>query len=180
MLLDPVHKIVRQVDAFRVSAHEVLSRHEVASESRVISLESTRRQLQGLTLNQSDLLREALDCIELGKFRAAHVAAWQALIDLLTEKIASDGFVALGGVRTRWPAFATVEELREFTNEHELVNVAKDLGLIAKSEVRILHGMLSERNECGHPSSYHPGLNESLGYVAKIMNRMEKMLTKTL
>jgi hypothetical protein len=180
MLLDALSQIRVQAEQFQVAAHEILSKHETASRSRVISLEASRRQLQGLSLDQSDLLREALDCIEFGLYRAAHVAAWQAYVDLLTDKLASDGFAKVAQARPKWPRFSTVEELRESTNEHELVVLARELKLIARSEVRILHGMLSERNECGHPGSYRPTLNESLGYVAKLINRMATLQGKSL
>src|SRR5688572_32944873 len=113
MLLDALSQITGQAEQFQVAAHEILSQHETASRSRVISLEKSRRELQGLSLDQTDLLREALDCIEYGLYRAAHVAAWQAYIDLLTEKLGSDGFAKVAAARPKWPKFTTVEELRE-------------------------------------------------------------------
>lgn len=171
MLLDALGKVVSQADMFRLAAHEVLSKHETATRSRIISIEQTRRQLQGLTLNQGELLREGLDCIEFGLYRAAHVSSWQAYVDLLSEKLASDGFIKVAQTRPKWPPFSSAEELREFASEYEMVQLAREIKLLGKSEAKILHGMLSKRNECAHPGVYRPNLNESLGFVAEMINR---------
>jgi hypothetical protein len=39
-----------------------------------------------------------------------------------------------------------------------------------KSEMKAFHGMLARRNECGHPRTYDPGLNEALGFTAEVMS----------
>lgn len=180
MVLDLLGRITGQIDQFESAAHSTLSRHEASSKSRLISLDASRRQLQGLSLQQQELLLEALACIEYGLYRAAHVSAWQAFIDFLTEKLSSDGFDKVGQVRSKWPSFGSVEELREYANEHELITVSKEVKLLSKAEVKIFHGMLSKRNECAHPGRYRPDLNESLGYVAELIHRIADLQPKTL
>lgn len=180
MILDIVQDITRQAGEFESAAHAILSRHEASSRSRVISLRRTRRQLQGLSLHQDELLREALDCIEHGLYRAGHVSAWQAFIDLLSEKLAADGLLKVSRARPKMPKLSSAEELREWATEHEIIRVARDVRLLTKAEVRILHGMLSKRNECAHPGSYRPDLNESLGYVSELLNRMSHLQPKTV
>ena len=124
-------------------------------------------------------MRQALRCIESELYRAAHVMAWAAFMDFLEEKIASDGLVKLRGLRSSWKASST-EELRENVVEFQLIDAARDLGLFGKTEAKALQGLLSKRNECAHPSSYFPGLNEALGYVSELLNRISKLTSRTL
>ncbi|MGH2533839.1 MAG: hypothetical protein ACRDJW_16225 [Thermomicrobiales bacterium] len=104
----------------------------------------------------------------------------QAFIDFLEAKIASDGLVKLKQVRPNWGRFATIEDVRDEIGECQLVQVAKELGLLSKGEMKRLHGLSSTRNECAHPSAYRPTLNESLGYVSSLLTRLERSITKTL
>lgn len=180
---DPVEivQIVKdRVATFEAEAHRVLGRHDAATRSRVITVDQARRNLDGLSFHQHELLAEALDCIAYELFRAAHVSAWHAFMDLLQEKLASDGLVKVKAAHPKWSRFATIDELREEIAEHQLVQVAKDVGLISKGEMKTLHGMLSTRNECAHPSNYRPGANEALGYVSNLLNRMGRLQSKGL
>ena len=107
--------------------------------------------------------------------------AWAGFIDFLENKMASDGLVKLKRARPVWTKYNSIDEIRENTaTEYELIRVAKDIGLISKAEMKRLHGELSKRNECAHPSPYKPDLNESLGYVAGLINLIEKIDKKTL
>jgi hypothetical protein len=38
--------------------------------------------------------------------------------------------------------------------------------------MKALHGLLSRRNECAHASDYFPDLNETLGYVVELFQRI--------
>lgn len=164
---------LRRVKAFEREAHAVLSVHESA-QSRVVLLEDTYRRLGKLSLRQDELLRQALRCVENSLFRAAHVMAWAGFMDFLEEKLASDGLKKLRTIRPAWKA-AAVEELRENIVEYQLIEAARDLGLCTKTEAKGLQGLLNKRNECAHPSDYFPLLNESLGYISEILQRMEQM-----
>lgn len=164
---------LRRVKAFEREAHVVLSVHESA-QSRVVLLEDTYRRLGKLSLRQDELLRQALRCVENSLFRAAHVMAWAGFMDFLEEKIASDDLKKLRTIRPSWKA-ATVEELRENVVEYQLIEAARDLGLCTKTEAKGVQGLLNKRNECAHPSDYFPLLNESLGYLSEILQRMEQM-----
>ena len=167
-----------RVRAFERDAHAILAVHEAAP-SRLILLEDTYRKLTALSLHQDDLLRQALRCVENQLYRAAHVMAWAGFMDFLEEKLASDGLVKLRGLRPTWKA-SSVEELRENNVEYQLVDAARDLGLLGKTEAKALQGLLSKRNECAHPSSYFPGLNETLGYVAEVLNRITQLQPRVL
>ena len=47
-----------------------------------------------------------------------------------------------------------------------------------KKEMKAFHGLLAKRNECAHPTSFYPGLNESLGYVSELLKRIETLQAK--
>ncbi len=178
--LSDVIRLVRgQVAAFEAEAHAILGKHEAASKSRVISLDQSRRKLLALSVQQEELLQESLECIVNGLFRAAHVAAWQAFIDSLEEKLASDGLVKVHAKRPNWVKHATMDELRESISEYQIIEVAREVGLLSKSAMKSLHGLLSTRNDCAHPSLYRPGLNQSLGYVSELIDRIAYLQSQT-
>jgi hypothetical protein len=168
-----IEDILRKVKVFEQEAHTILAQHET-SPSRLILLEDTYGKLNKLSLQQDDLLRQALRCVENELYRAAHVMSWAAFMDFLEEKLASDGFNKLRNIRPIWKT-SSVEDLRDNHVEFQIIEVAKDLGLYTKTEMKALHGLLNKRNECAHPSSYFPGLNESLGYVSELINRIDML-----
>jgi hypothetical protein len=177
--MDVVEQWQRRVDAFARVAHDLLARHET-SKSRVVSLTATWRRLGGLSLLQDALLKDSLLCVERGVQRAAHVMAWAAFMDLLEEKLASDGFKALHVARPKWKGYTTLEALRESVVEYQLIDAARDVGLLSKPAAKTLHGLLSKRNECAHPTGYDPSLNEALGYVSELLTRMATLQAKSL
>lgn len=170
--------VLQAARAFSRDAHEILSVHETAP-SRLVVLEDSYKKLGALSLSQDELLRQALRCIEAELYRAAHVMAWAGFMDFLQERLASDGLVKLRGIRASWKA-SSVEELRENVVEFQLIDAARDLGLCGKTEAKALQGLLSKRNECGHPSAYFPGLNETLGYVSELLNRIGQIQPRKL
>lgn len=171
-LLVHIHK-------FKTEAHQIFSKHE-SSKSRKITLDQTKKKLNYLSLKQDNLLKESLDCIEQGLNRSAHIMAWASFIDFLEQKLASDGLTKVKTVRKKWNKYKTIEELRENIPEAQLVDVARDVKLISKTECKTFQGLLSKRNECAHPSNYEPGLNESLGYVSELLKRIEQLQNRKL
>ncbi len=171
-----IRTILAEVQAFEEEAHAILGIHET-SKSRVILLEVTYERLSGLTLKQDELFRQALRCVENGLFRAAHVMAWCGFVDFLQMRLASDGFKKLRVARPKWQ-FKTLEDLREQYTDYQIIEASKQTALCTKSEMKALLGLLSRRNECAHPSNYFPGLNETLGYVSELFQRIETLQAK--
>lgn len=169
-----------RLQKFSTDAHKILGRFETAGDSRIISVNESRKPVQGLSIQQEGLFTEALDCISYGLFRAAHVSAWQAFMDSLDQKLASDGLVKLRSARPRWPQSGSIEELRDEIGEYQRIEVAKALGLLDKASMKSLHGMLSTRNACAHSTGYKPGLNASLGYVSDLIDRVGALQRKSL
>jgi hypothetical protein len=173
-----LRKLLLKVRAFEQEAHGILGRHE-GSRSRVIVLDRQYRQLDKLSLRQDELLRQALRCAEAELYRAAHVMAWAGFMDFLEEKMASGGLKKLAGIRPKWPC-GSVEDLREQVNEFQLIEACRELGLVSKSEVKALHGLLNKRNECAHPSNFYPDLNQALGYVSEVLSRITSIRARSL
>jgi hypothetical protein len=162
---------------FSREAHVILGVQESAK-SRVVLLEQTYATLNGLSLNQDELFRQALRCSESGLFRAAHVMAWAAFMDFFQEVLSRAQFNKLHTARPNW-TFKTVEDLRDAHTEFATIEAARASGLCTKTEMKALHGLLSKRNECAHPSSFYPGLNETLGYVSELFQRIATLRAKT-
>src|SRR5207237_9760520 len=77
-----------------------------------------------------------------------------------------------------WSKDKTVDDLREYTAEYQLIESGKTVGLLTKNEMKALHGLLNKRNECAHPSNYFPGLNDSLGYVSELVQSIRHLKGK--
>ena len=175
-----IFRIKENVKQFESESHQLFSKYET-SPSRIISVDHSRKKLKNLTLHQKELFEESLRCVEHEIYRAAIVMAWAGCIDYLEQKISSDGMIKIKQARSVWSKFNSIEEIRESgVSEHELIRVAKEIRLLSNSEMKRLHGELSKRNECAHPSSYHPDLNESLGYISGLINLIEKIGKRAL
>lgn len=179
MSVEIIRRLRQKARAFEDEAHQVLSKHE-SSQSRIVLLDQTRNQLRTLSLQQDELFQQALACIERGIFRAAHVMAWVGFIDFLEQKLSSDDLVKVKSVRKGWSKYSTIEEIRENVPEYQLIEAAREVGLLSKSEAKTLLGLLSKRNECAHPSGYKPNLNDTLGYVSELLSRIEQLHSKSL
>ena len=105
--------------------------------------------------------------------------AWAAFMDYLECKLASDGLVAVMRQRPKWAQHHSIEDLRENVVESQLLDVAAEVGLLSKQECKSLKGFLATRNECAHPGPYNPQMNETLGFVAALLNRVGALQTKS-
>lgn len=173
-----LRKYVGKALAFRQEVHKLLSIHE-ESLSRVVQLKKTYEDLRNLSVLQDDLFRQALRCCEKELYRAAHVMAWAAFMDFLELKLASDGFKKVRAAYPRW-GFKTLEDFREEIAEYQIIEATKTVGLCEKTQTKALHGLLNKRNECAHPSSYFPGLNDTLGYISEVLQRIGTIQPKSL
>jgi len=173
MLLEDV---VHRINSFVAEAHRILAVHEAAP-SRTVLLDDTYKELRQLSLQQDELLRQALRCVENKLYRASHILAWTALVDLIQNVLSSDGFRKLNAVKTHWK-ITSLEQLQDEINEFQLIEACKDVKLVSKTETRILQGFLSKRNLCAHPSDFFPDFNQTLGYMADILNTIKKIQSK--
>lgn len=168
----------RRASNFEQAAHVLLATQE-ASPSRIVTLTETRKQITILNLNQTELLNESIRAMEGKLYRAAIVMGWAAFMDFLQEKLASDNLVALHQRYPNWSQWTTLDDLKENVTEHQLIAASKEVKLLNKAEMKALHGLLSKRNECAHPTGYVPTLNEALGYVSELLNRIPSINQKS-
>lgn len=171
-----LNDLLSKIQTFEHEAHQILAKHEAAA-SRVITIEDTYHTLTGLSLHQDKLFREAIRCIENQLFKAAHVMAWAAFMDYLEDKMIANYLNEIRTVRPKW-SISDKEGLREQGTEHELIIVCRQVKLFAKSEEKAFQGLLNTRNECAHPSNYSPTLNETLGFISQLLNRINSLQQK--
>jgi hypothetical protein len=160
-------------------AHIILSSHESAP-SRIVTLDQTRAKLQALSIRQHELFQQALLCVERGVFRAAHVMAWAGFMDSLDEKLDADGLKTVHSLRPKWARHGDLEDLRDHITEFQRLDVARDAGTLSKNDAKRLHGHLSTRNECAHPSTFDPDMNMTLGYVSGLLKAVGRLVPKEL
>jgi len=171
-----VKDIITRLDRVRTDANQILSSVESAK-GRRFTLDTSYDALGKLSVKQDDLLRQALRCVEHELYRAAHVMAWAGFIDFLHEKLGEDGFAKLNGHRN-WNV-KVAEDLRNWS-DFQVVEAAKDCGLVGKTLMKALHGLLNKRNECAHPEDYFPTLNDTLGYIEELFKRLATLQSRPL
>lgn len=168
--------IISRARAFERDADKMLSKEE-ASPERVISIKETYKLLTGLSLKQDELIRQSLRCIENELFRAAHVLSWAALMDFIEERLSRNKFSRLNRIRPNWKV-KSLDDLREVGSDYQIIEALRDLKLCSKTEDKALKGLLNKRNECAHPTDYFPDLNQSLGYVSEVLQRLKTFQTR--
>jgi hypothetical protein len=161
---------------FQKNENSILSKYE-SSTARIITIDNSYKRLSKLSLRQEELFQEAFKCIEQGLFRSAIVMAWASFVDFLGDKLGEDNFNKLNK-KKNW-SISNTEDLREKASDSLIIECTVEIKLINNKTAKSLRGLLAKRNECGHPSDYRPGLNDSLGYIDEILKRIE-LLQKTL
>jgi hypothetical protein len=182
---DTVEEWAARALEFQARVHDILSAHE-ASGSRVVNLKNSFKQMKGLSVRQEELLEEALNNVRCGSLKSAHVMSWAAFIDHLEEKLASDGLVKVNSAMAanqrkyqRAIGSATMDEIREKIKERDILDLAHETKLINGKEHAMLVGELTKRNQCGHPTSYKPSQNTTLGYVNGMMDWIDTIKGKS-
>lgn len=165
-----MRRFIDMSNEFASVAHAILAKQE-SSASRVVLLEQTYRELDTLSVNQNELFKHALRCVQHGLYKAAHVMGWAALFDFVEQILEKDSFGKINRVRPKWNV-QSLSELREGYPEFQIIEAMKEARIISKNDAKALHGLLHRRNECAHPGDYSPDLNASLGYIAEILERL--------
>lgn len=161
---------------FNSEAIALLSNREDSSVRR-FSLNVSYDKLKSLNIKEDELFRQALRCVESEVFRAAHIMAWCGFFNCIIRLLESDNFVTLKATRPKW-VFSTVEELTENFSEHQIIEILYPSKLVGKADQKSLIGLLSRRNECAHPTQYFPDMNQTLGYISEIFDRLGKIEKK--
>lgn len=165
--------LIRSNNARQVS-YKILSKHE-SSVHRVILLEDLIKKLNGTTIDISDYFSEAITCLEHKLYRAAIVYSWSGFFNIFYSKLCREKINEIKIARPKWKN-VTLEDLKDYHPESQILDVAKDVKFIKKNRVKIFQGQLTIRNECAHPTLYKPSLNKSIGYVDEMLNQTLDLL----
>lgn len=165
--------MARDVTRATREARRILASHE-SSTARTITIESAYDKIGGLSLDQTDLLRQGLRAIENGLYRASYVLAWAAFMDFAEVKLSVDDFKAVNTVYPSW-GIQDIDDLRDKRTDYQIVEALRETRLMTKNETKAVQGMLSERNEAAHPSHFLPDLNRALGYVADVVGKIDQL-----
>lgn len=168
--------LAQSVELFRAEAEKILGFSE-ESVHRTAELSASYARIEQLSLEQADMLKQSLRCVEVGVYRAAHVLAWATVADYLQHFLQADGFSAINAKYPAWN-IKSLDDVRDTIGEYNLIEGMFRAGLISKAEKKALHSLLNKRNECAHPSEYFPDLNQSLGYVSECISRLTGLCEK--
>jgi len=170
-------RVLQLTAQFEATARGILSRAEDSS-ARVITIDSSYKKLGGMSLKQDELLRQSLRCVESELYRSAHVMAWAGFIDFVHEKLGEDGYKRVNTARPKW-SISSPEDMRQWS-DYQVIEALRNVGLCRTAAMKALHGLLNRRNECAHPEDYHPGLNEALGYISELLQRLDALQKRPL
>lgn len=157
------------------AAHKVLATHEAAP-SRIVLLEDLLKSLSGTPVDVQDYFREAVVCLEQELFRAAIVMSWAGHFHVYSETLFLKHEADIKLARPKW-SFSDVNDLKEKYPEAQIIDVAKEVKFTKKAHLKILHGQLSIRNQCAHPTLYKPSLNIAIGYVDGMIGQTVRYIT---
>ncbi|QEO15815.1 hypothetical protein FLP10_16345 [Agromyces intestinalis] len=167
------HEVAQWAAAVQADLASHLAMRE-KSAHRVITLQESYAKLSALSLKQDILINEGLRCVEYGLYRPAHVATWAGFVDFVHEWTWDASRLAkLKSVRPNW-TLNDAGDLHEIT-DYALIEGLKFAGLITKTTMKALHGLLNKRNECAHPEDYTPTVNDTLGYIDELMKRISAL-----
>lgn len=155
----------------QIELSELLAQRETSTH-RVMTITESYEKLKKLNIKQDKLFREGLQCAEHGLYRSAHVASFASLMDFIHEWIVGDA-TRLTAVQATYPAWK-IQQPADFREQKDfqVFEAMKRLGFITNASMKALQGLLNKRNECAHPDTYEPGINDTLGYLDEIMKRI--------
>ncbi|MGA2162209.1 MAG: hypothetical protein ABSG28_08460 [Methanoregula sp.] len=179
--MDINHDIIllyaQKMNDFEKEAHILLSIHETSKKSRVILLSDSFKKLDMLSIKEKILFHEALQCVEQEFYRSAIILSWVGFMHFVLEKIEDFGLQNISLKKTSWN-YKTIEELTEKQTEFSIIELLFDIGYCSKTEKKALQGLLNKRNECAHPSSHTPDINETLGYISELFKRISQIQSR--
>lgn len=155
-------ELVQSVEDLERNAREWLDA-QVNIQAKLVAVDPFRVRLKELSLEHDELIRDGFTAAEAGLFRASHVLAWSGFTEFLYEPF------TIGKVGTLRPKITTQDDL-DRASDFDLIQVGKELGFYNETTKKTLHGLLNDRNRCAHGSRYDPDLNETLGYLSKILH----------
>ena len=156
------------------AANQVLAHHELSA-ARIIELNHLLLTLASLPVDVKDLFSEAVTCLQLDLRRSAIVVSWAGFFSTLVERLFQDHELTLRSVRPKWQ-FTDLHELKEGYPESQILDSAKEVKLVKKTDLKVYHGQLSTRNKCAHPTLFRPNRNGAIGFVNDMLDQTKLFL----
>lgn len=163
-----------KLQAFEREAADLLGTTEQAVLSRTYNAFEALEKVSKLSFDQADSLKQAVRCVEADLNRAAFVMAWTAIADLLLH-LSVKRIVEIKAVRDKWK-FTDKSSLSEEHGDFAITEALKAAGVISKSEMKTLQGLLHRRNLCAHRTDVFPTPNEALGYIDESLLACDRLL----
>jgi hypothetical protein len=137
--------------------------------ARIKSLGLARARLIGAPVDVQEYFDEAIVCLQHQLTRSAIVVSWAGFFSVFCESIMSKSETDLRELRKNWD-FKDSLDLKEKYPEAQIIDAAKEIGLVSNSKRRMLDGWLAQRNQCAHPTVYRPTINVGIGYVGSMID----------
>ncbi len=162
---------IKKLNSFQIENNTTYNEGS-SDNTRITTIEKAIKNIESLSILQEELFIQSIHCIKYDLFRVAHVSAWTAFIDFLENSINDKKLEHVFELHDKWRKYKSKDVLIENISEHQFITCLCELRMIKKSEMKSLHGLLAKRNECAHPTTYNPDYNETLGYIAELINRL--------
>lgn len=132
--------------------------------------------------DEPDYLKEAVECAELGFFRAAIVLGWCAAVDRLQKKVLAVGLDRFNNASAQMAAMTSgrykrfnkkfeihnLSDLRMSVFDSDLLWVLEFLGVIDGNEHEKLSICFTIRNTCAHPGDASPSPENVASFFSDI------------
>ncbi|MCW2800501.1 MAG: hypothetical protein JWQ70_1973 [Aeromicrobium sp.] len=108
--------------------------------------------------------------LEYKLMRPAHVAAWNGYVALALMRMANDDFHALRRIRPKWDV-TSIEDVAMRTPGRTLIDLLVELRIVGADQEFALAALLQRRNDCAHPTSFEPTIEQTADYLDDILDR---------
>jgi len=127
---------------------------------------------------ENEFLKEAIDCFEIGAYRASTVMVWNLTIDHLYEYVMAHELTnfnaALGKNTDKRIKIAIVNKKDDFSEipENKFIEFCKSSNIITNDIRKILDIKLGTRNTFAHPSSIKMIESKALEFIEDLINNV--------
>jgi hypothetical protein len=150
---------------------------DVETESPRLALDSLREAVAQAPREYQDYLEEALACYERGLFRGAILLVWAATVQhlYLIAQSQSGGIAAFEranhdqfGSNRSYRKIKKLDDFR-YLRDYDFIQLGEHAGMYNRTIRKMLHQRLDLRNDCGHPTKYQPGREETVIFIESLL-----------
>lgn len=123
-------------------------------------------------IDEKDLLLEALQCIEIGSYRAAVIFVWVATMKNIYDRCVVKNKKKLNAaIKKYYPNAKEVRNVDDFLfiKDKVIIEASADLKMFDKVEKSTLLECLNLRNKCAHPSKNKPKPSSVTSFMEELL-----------